>query len=85
MRKTLNTFSLALWIVAAIYVVAEAWALYDITQLRAHAGIAPSPPAIWDGFRAIVMDSVILVSFGVLIELVDRIRWHIERRDRKDS
>ena len=83
MKKPLNKFALGLWIVAAIYVAVQAWAMYDITQLcvafPVRDGAACVRGAPWDGLGQIVLTVSVLASFAVLIELVDRIRWQLEQ------
>ena len=82
MKKPLNKVALALWIMAVVFVLGEVWAAvleFDtIDQL--HGGTAYLVEA---SIRRVVPSTIsiaaIMTAFGVLIELVDQIRWTILR------
>ncbi len=81
MKKPLNKFALALWMVAAAFAVADFFWLYSTAQqLKALAprDIDPLPPQqILMTVQSVLTVGGLLASMGVLIELVDQIRWHL--------
>jgi len=79
MKKPVNKFALTLWIMAAIYIAVQVWALVHIMNLTVSAHM--SYPPLWDGLESIVKTSALLASLGVVIELLDRILWQLRTPD----
>jgi hypothetical protein len=86
MKKPVNKFAIGLWILAAIYLIGQVWALfyfYHMAEQLAHLGKAPERfPAFLDTPPNAVLTAAILASLGMLIEIGDKIRWLLERRRR---
>jgi exosortase/archaeosortase len=82
MEKPINKIAVALWIVAAIWVVGQTWSLFAALRFAhdvqgAYGGNSYFvSDTIWKWVQAIVMVCGQFVAFGVLIELVDQIRWN---------
>jgi hypothetical protein len=89
MSKPVNKFSLALWAGAIIFPLIELWIIYyGALHPEPLSGIqAPSPlGALALTWRYIPRDAVLglqLAALGVIIELVDQIRWNAMRRDKR--
>lgn len=84
MKKPLNKVALALWITAILFVAGELWSLGDmlrsISQLRGTGdNIYMVGGSIERIIQSIVGTAAMLTALGVLIELVDQIRWTIVR------
>lgn len=84
MKKPLNKVALALWIVAILFVAGQLWSLGDmfrsISQLRGTGdNIYMVGGSIQRIIQSIVGTAAMLTALGVLIELVDQIRWTIVR------
>jgi hypothetical protein len=82
MKKPVNKVALALWILAALFVVGELWSLGDMFQsaARFHQDeIYLIGGSIERIVQSIVGTAALLTALGVLIELVDQIRWTVVR------
>ncbi|HTT85679.1 MAG TPA: hypothetical protein VMF67_19550 [Rhizomicrobium sp.] len=82
MKKPINKVALALWILAVLFVVAELWTYVDM--FRTVAELHEDRVYLIGGSIARTIQSVagtaaMLTAAGVLIELVDQIRWTIVR------
>ncbi len=83
MKKPVNKFALALWLLAVLYLTGEAWGWYYMAHMDAQmAGLARVErfPVLLDAPAGLAMNAAILASLGVLIEIGDKIRWLLERR-----
>ena len=83
MKKPLNKFAVALWILAALYLIGQAWAWYYFAHMDAQLaelGKPPRLPTFLDTQPNMVLTAAILASLGMLIEIGDKIRWLLERR-----
>ena len=83
MKKPLNKFAIGLWVLATIYVIAQVWAwcyFYHMSEQLVRLGKAPQFPAFLSTPPSLVMGAAVLASFGILIEIADKIRWLLERR-----
>lgn len=82
MKKPINKVALALWIIAALLVAGNAWSMFDM--FRTAAGIPGGHTYLVDGaISRFVLGGVVgaamLTGIGVLIKLVDQIRWMLVR------
>jgi len=86
MKKLTNKVALALWALAGLVVIGEACSFAVI-----HEGIQMSEAtggriylvvgSVWNMVRSAVLSAALLVAFGMIVELLDRIRWNTDRRD----
>lgn len=82
MKKPINKFALALWILAIVFVLGELWAaVFEFDTIdQLHGGTAY---LVEGSIRRIIPSTIgaasIMTAFGVLIELVDQMRWTIVR------
>ncbi|MBV9571216.1 MAG: hypothetical protein JO056_08250 [Alphaproteobacteria bacterium] len=84
MAKPLNKFALFLWILAFAFLVADVpatLALRDMILRTSYpAGVAQASAVswlnVWSQIRSAAISSAQLAAFGVVIELLDRIRWN---------
>ena len=84
MKKPLNKVALALWIVAILFVLIEIWTTVDMyrsmTQIH---GDGDNVYLVGGSIQRIIQSTVgataMLAGLGMLIELVDQIRWTIVR------
>lgn len=70
MRKPAHKVAIAMWLTATAILLLWAWALFEF--LRAY-------PLRTGSFGGLVMGAVgaaILIALGVIIELLDQIRWN---------
>jgi hypothetical protein len=84
MKKPINRFSLVLWVLAAIFIIANVPMYLAIQQLGRE--IAASQGAAmgnfstltnaWYEFRTALLGAGQIAALGMLIELVDQIRWN---------
>jgi len=86
MKKPVNKVALALWIVAALFVLDEAWTTFDV--IRATAKLGQGDVYLVSGGIARIVQSVVatagmLTGTGMLVELVDQIRWAVVRASAK--
>jgi hypothetical protein len=87
MKKPLNKVALALWIIAALFVLGEAWSIFDMfrtaDQFRGgHTHLAEG--SITRLVQSTIGMAAMLTALGVLIELVDQILWTIVRATEKN-
>jgi hypothetical protein len=87
MKKPVNKVAFVLWIAAALFALEEAWTLYGTyetaARMRASDQIYLSPDGIWAIIRSVFLSIAMLTGIGVLIELVDQIRWVVGRASEK--
>ena len=87
MKKPLNKVALALWILAVLFVMGELWSLGDMYQMlmKFHEGdnVYMVGGSIDRIIQSIVGTAAMLTALGVLIELVDQIRWTVVRAAEK--
>jgi hypothetical protein len=83
MKKPLNKFALLLWVLALVLAMGEAWTFYGAWQM---ASALPSTDRIyvfsgglWRNAGAVLMQSAVLGSLGLLIEMVDQVRCTVAR------
>jgi len=83
MKKPLNKFALLLWAIAVVMAAYNMWSIYNLFQTvselppGAHANIMFG--SAWRTVSAVLVQSSVLISLGVLIEMVDQIRGHVTR------
>jgi hypothetical protein len=86
MKKPLNKVALALWILAALFVVGELWSLNDmlgsIAQFRGN-NVYMVGGSIGRLVQSTVGTAAMLTALWVLIELVDQIRRSVVRAAEK--
>jgi len=81
MKKPIHKFALALWVLAAIYAVSELVAVYQAFSLANGLGARSGNAtylvagAIWNIARVTVLACSQIIGLGLLIEMVDQIRW----------
>jgi hypothetical protein len=91
MKKRINPMAIALWVAAAVYLIAKVAALAFIGSFATRlSGVAPSGPEgiplnmmthLLDSVRVLeavptaVLGAGELAALGTVIELLDRIRW----------
>jgi hypothetical protein len=96
MKKPLNKFALALWVLAAIYAAFQVWLWFyfarmdreiialDMDLLHLHqkelGGQLPHLSQFLSTPPNLVLEIAVLASLGMLIEIGDKIRWLLERR-----
>ena len=82
MKKPLNKVTLALWIMAGLFVLAEIWT-YAVMFRTANSFHAGETYVVMDSVARSVQSTLVgaamLTAFGMLIELVDQIRSTIAR------
>jgi hypothetical protein len=86
MKKPLNKVALALWIIAALFVLGEAWSMVDMFRTAAEMHDAQYylvGGSISRLVQSTVVSAAMLTGMGVLIELVDQIRWTLIRASGK--
>ena len=86
MKKRINKVALALWLLAGLVVIGEACSFAVL-----HQGIQMSEAAggrfflvaggLWNTVRSAVLSAAMLVAFGMIVELLDQIRWNTDRQD----
>ncbi|HEX3808401.1 MAG TPA: hypothetical protein VHW02_01780 [Rhizomicrobium sp.] len=93
MGKPINKFALFLWAIALLFIIADVpatVALKDLIMRPSYPGGIAQASAIswlnvWSQVRSAGISSLQLAAFGVIIELLDQIRWNAlppERRIR---
>ena len=88
MKKPFNKVAVALWVIAILFVLIEIWTTVDMyrsmTQIH---GEGDNVYLVGGSIQRIVQSTVgaaaMLVGLGMLIELVDQIRWTIVRAAEK--
>ncbi len=85
MKKKLNGFAFALFVIAGFFAVWDAWAFYQTSFLNSAA--EPLHTNMLDLVRnaveSILYISGTLFALAVMIELLDQIRWDaLHRRER---
>lgn len=82
MKKPLNKIALALWIIAALFVLVQAWSLVEMFRTSAEIGKDQYFLVLGSVSRLVqsaVIFPAVLTGMGALIELVDQIRWAFVR------
>jgi hypothetical protein len=84
MKKPINKIALALWIIAALFVLGEIWTAVDmyrsVTKIYENGdNVYMVGGALARTVQSTIGFAAMLIAFGVLIELVDQIRWIIVR------
>ncbi|HEX4159307.1 MAG TPA: hypothetical protein VHY79_12610 [Rhizomicrobium sp.] len=85
-KKPVNKVALVLWILAALFVASELWTFIDLLQTASslHGGETYLVgQGITQSVRLTFMEAANLTAAGMLIELVDQIRWTIVRAAEK--
>jgi hypothetical protein len=86
MKKPLNKVALALWALAALVIVGEACSL-AVLDRGMHMSEAAGGSvylvigSIWNMVRSTVMSAAVLAAFGMIVELLDQIRWNTVHQD----
>jgi len=80
MKKPLNNFAFALWLIAALFVPADIWAFWHASLYNPYDGYIPLHTNVLALIREMV-ESVLYVSgmlsaLGMVIEILDQIRWN---------
>jgi hypothetical protein len=88
MKKPLNKVALALWIIAVLFVLGEIWTTVDMYRsVTKIYGNGDNVYMVGGSLGRIVQSTIgtaaMLSAWGVLIELVDQIRWTIVRASEK--
>ncbi len=83
MNKPPNKFALLLWALALVLAMGEAWTFYGAWRM---ASALPSTDRIyvfsgglWRNAGGVLMQSAVLGSLGLLIEMVDQVRCTVAR------
>ena len=85
MKKPISRFALALWIVALVLVFAdgfETWSIYDNLKSVSHQ-VGESRLVIQSVVQTLggfLFQIAMVFGIGALIEVVDRIRWSLQRQ-----
>jgi hypothetical protein len=82
MKKPINKLAVALWIVAIVYAAGEVWSLCSALRFAGnlqgtyggHSYIVTG--TVWKIAQSIVLVCSQLIALGILIEMVDQIRWN---------
>jgi hypothetical protein len=87
MKKKLNGFAFALFLIAGFFAVWDGWAFYQTSYLNPAAGDMPLHTDMLALVRSVV-ESILYVSgtlfaLGVMIELLDQIRWDALHRQER--
>jgi hypothetical protein len=85
MKKPVNKFAVALWVLAVLVLVCEvaSFALMEqnLTPVwREASETFTVVGTLWNIMRGAVSTVAQLAAFGVIIELIDQIRWNALRR-----
>jgi len=80
MKKPLNNFAFALWLIAAVFAMADVWAFWKASLYDPYGGHIPLHTNVLELIRQTV-ESVLYVSgtlaaLGMIIEILDQIRWN---------
>ena len=82
MRKPVNRFAVALWIVAALVAVLNFTDVLD--TLKNLSNDAQEPSAVVVSLASVLSGMLVpvaqLVAFGAIIEILDQIRWDARNR-----
>jgi len=84
MQKPVNKFALFVWIVSVLLFITDIPATLALKQMFKEASYPGNPALafavswqnVWMYVRSATISSLQLASFGVLIELLDKIRWN---------
>jgi hypothetical protein len=82
MKKPVNKFAVALWIVAAIVLLGEIALVDTVRQTVAARPGVSSFSLLWASIRVALQSASQLAALGVIIELIDQIRWNGLPHDR---
>jgi len=85
MKKPVNKFAVVLWVVAASLLVGEAWyatATWKNTQavFQEYGGTYFAFVTLWNTIRSAILSTGELVALGVIVELIDQIRWNAKTK-----
>jgi hypothetical protein len=94
--KPVNKFALIFWIVAAIFLLADVPMMLAIKELARETSVSQGPKIgnfvfllnFWNQTRAALLGAGQLAGIGIIIELIDKIRWNslpLEAREQKIS
>jgi hypothetical protein len=81
MKKPVNKFAVALWVIALIVLIGGVGSLVSMREAlhytAAQGGtIYEVAGSMWRILIGSLLPSVQLAAFGVIIELIDQIRWN---------
>jgi hypothetical protein len=79
MKKPVNRFAVALWVLAVLVLVAmtgEYFSIFSATSELAQRDTVYVVGHFWKFFLRGVVSAARLASLGVIIELIDQIRWN---------
>ena len=84
MKKPINKFALGFWIVAVVFLIADVPMMLAIRKMGMEVSASKGAKMasfvtlsnFWYETRAALLGAGQLAGFGVLIELVDKIRWN---------
>lgn len=84
MKKPINKFAVALWVLAVLVLLAEAGQYGSIIEaMKKFAGQESTQlveGSLWRFLVSGVLSAAQLAAFGIVIELVDQIRWNALQR-----
>jgi len=83
MKKPINKIAVAIWIVAGVLFLGDTYSFLRLREVMAHytqpdASLLPSQ--LWSIVHSGLFTLAFLVGVGIIIELVDQIRWHAQNR-----
>jgi len=81
MKKPINKFAVALWVLAIVVFIVQFASFFSVTQTLRHLGPQGGSTLIVEGgFSKIALSGLMaaaqLSALGVIIELIDQIRWN---------
>jgi hypothetical protein len=91
MKKPINKFAVALWVVAVIVLIGGVGSLVSMqamlrTTMQQGDTIYEVVGSSWRIIAGSLLPAVQLAAFGVIIELIDQIRWNaLHRTDREQA
>lgn len=86
MKKPINKFAVALWVMAIAFAVYDLWSLFAAVNMASelHSRYGDTIYVVGGTISKIVLSLVSgcgqFVALGILIEMVDQIRWTLARR-----
>jgi hypothetical protein len=85
MKKPINKVAVALWILAALAVVGEVCSYLLLHKMMAETAqhgdtVYEIVGSTWNWAKSAIVLTAQLVALGVIIELIDQIRWNALNR-----
>jgi hypothetical protein len=85
MRKPLNPVAAVMWALAAVVVVIQAWIYWTAPTTALVHSVGAFVTTFWVLLRADLLAIAALASFGMIIELLDQIRWNALPPERRQT